>query len=162
MIFAREATTAICLLQTLHDKDSMKCLTLEEKLGKQDTDSKLVRKLSFCPFCLYHGSNNLSYMNHIMVMHYNAAYGCGKCLKVVLLMGQMLKSHLKSCAGFPKDDTTSSSNWKPTQPTAHKSPHCTSKCTKDAKPDGTKESTSHTKESTSHGQCKKFHKKSKD
>ena len=116
MVFAGEFATAICLLRVLHDKDSMKCLALETKPGKQDMDSKMTKKLSFCPFCLYHGSNNLSYMNHFVITHYNAAYGCGKCLKVVLLTGQQAKSHLKSCPGFPKDDTASSSDREPAPP----------------------------------------------
>ena len=70
MAFAGDSTMAICLL---HDKDSMKCFTLELKPGKQDADSKPVKNLSFCPFCLYHGSNDISYMNHIVTAHYNAA-----------------------------------------------------------------------------------------
>ena len=140
----------------------MKCLALESKPGKQDADSKPVRKLSFCLFYLYHGSNNLSYMNQIVVMHYNMAYGCGKCLKVVLLMGQQLKSHLKTCTGFPKDDTALSSNREPRLPAAQESPCHASKHMKDAKSNSAKESTSHTKESSSHKEHKKSQKKSKD
>ena len=64
MEFAGDSAMAVCLLQELHDKDSMKHLTLELKPDKQDTDSKPIRKLSFCSFCLYHGSNDISYMNH--------------------------------------------------------------------------------------------------
>ena len=105
MTFARDSAMAICLLQELHDKDSMKCLTLQPKPDKQDVDSKPIKTLSFCPFFLYHGRNNISYMNHIVSAHYNVAYSCGKCLKVVLLSGQQLKTHIKVCMGFPKDDT---------------------------------------------------------
>ena len=125
-------------------------------------DSKLVKKLSFCPFCLYHGSNDLSCMNHIVIMHYNAACGCSKCLKAVLFMGQHLKSHFKTCAGFSKDDTASSSNQEPVRPVAQDSPCYSSKHAKDAKSDSTKESTSHSMESSSHKEHKKSHKKSKD
>ena len=133
----------------------MKCLALESKPGKQDTDSKLVRKLSFCPFCLYHGSNNLSYMNHVVIVHYNAAYGCGKCMKAVLLMGQQLKSHLKTCAGISKDDTASSSDREPALPATRESPCHVSKHAKDAKSNSAKES-------SSHKERKKSQKKSKD
>ena len=31
---------AVCLLRELHNKDSMKCLTLESKLGMQNVDMK--------------------------------------------------------------------------------------------------------------------------
>ena len=146
MVFAGESTTTVCLLQALHDEDSMKCLTLDMKPGKQDTDSKLVRKLSFCPFCLYQGSNDLSYVSHIVFTHYNMAYGCDKCLKAVLLMGQQLKSHLKTCTGFPKDDTASLSDWEPALPATRESLHYLIKCLKNAKSDSAKESTSHIEE----------------
>ena len=69
MTFVRDLATAVCLLQELHSKDSLKYLCLEPK---SDTDGKMVKKLSFCPFCLYNGSNGISYMNHIMCGHYNA------------------------------------------------------------------------------------------
>ena len=61
MVFAGKATTAACLLRALHDKDSMKRLTLKTKPGKQaakvksgkpGANSKSVHKLSFCPLCL--------------------------------------------------------------------------------------------------------------
>ena len=104
----------------------MKCLTLESKPGKQDVDSKPVKKLSFCPFCLYHGSNDISYMNHIIGAHYNAAYGCGKCLKEVFLLGQQLETHIKVCTGFPKDNTPSSSSWEPLPSGIQDSLHCIS------------------------------------
>ena len=140
----------------------MKCLTLKSgKPGKQDTDSKPIKKLSFCPFCLYHGSNDLSYMNHIVIAHYNAEYGCSKCLKAVLLMGQQLKPHLKTCAGFPKDDTSSSSNREPALPVTQDSPCHSRQHAKDAKSDSAKESTSHTKESGSGKEHKRSHKKYK-
>ena len=67
MAFARNSATPVCLLQELHHKDSLKCLPLEPK---SDADIKMVKKLSFCLFCLYNGSNDISYMNHIMGRHY--------------------------------------------------------------------------------------------
>ena len=99
--------TAVCLLQELHNKGSLKCLPLEPK---SDADGKMVKKLSFCLFCLYNGSNDISHMNHIMGRYYGTAYGCRKCLKEVFLSGQQLKVHLRVCAGFPKGNTPPSSD----------------------------------------------------
>ena len=142
MAYARDLAMAVCLLQELHDRDSMKCLVLEPK---PDMDGKPVKKLSFCPFFLYHGSNDISYMNHIVSTHYNAAYGCGKCLKLVFLSGQQLKMHLKVCAGFPKNDTPSSSNWECMLPSAQDNPCPSSKHSKETKLGSAKESSYHSK-----------------
>ena len=89
--FAWDSATAVCLLQELHSKDSLRHLPMEQK---SDVGGKATKKLSFCPFCLYHGSNNLLYMNHIVCRHYHANYSCGKFLKEVFTMGQQLKNHL--------------------------------------------------------------------
>ena len=75
MAFTRDSATAVCLLQKLHNKGSLKHLPLEPK---SDADGKMVKKLSSCQFCLYNGSNDILYMNHIVGRHYSAAYGCGK------------------------------------------------------------------------------------
>ena len=119
MAFARDSATVVCLLQELHNKDSMKCLLLEPK---SDADGKPVNKLSFCPFCLYNGSNDISYMNHIVCGHYDMGFGCRKCLKEVFLSGQQLKMHLKACMGFPKGHTPSSSDRKPGNPMPQQMP----------------------------------------
>ena len=42
MAFARDSAMAVCLLQELHSKDSLKCLPLEQK---SDADGKTVKKL---------------------------------------------------------------------------------------------------------------------
>ena len=66
-------------------------------------------KLSFCPFCTYTGGgNNLSYLNHIIIAHYNASYGCGKCLKQAFVSSSALHNHKKVCLGFTKKPTTGS------------------------------------------------------
>ena len=70
---------------------------------KVDTAGKTSKKLSFCPFCMYLGSNDPSYMNHIICGHYNVNYGCGKCLKEVFTTGQPLKVYMKVCKGLPKE-----------------------------------------------------------
>ena len=54
-------------------------------------------KLLFCPFCAYAGGNDLSYLNHIIIMHYNASYGCGKCLKQAFISSLALHTHKKVC-----------------------------------------------------------------
>ena len=107
---AWDLAMAVCLLQELHNKDSLRHLPIEPKL---DVGGKATKKLSFCPFCLYNGSNNQLYMNHIMCGHYHANYGCGQCIKEVFTTGQQLKNHLKICVGFCKAGTPSSSEKEP-------------------------------------------------
>ena len=65
-----------------------------------EVGGKTKRKLLFCPFFQYSGSNNPSYLNHIICMHYNASYGCRKCLKEVFPTGQWLTLHIKCCKGL--------------------------------------------------------------
>ena len=98
--FAGDSAMAICLLQELHIEDSLRCLPMEPKA---DAGGKAIKKLSFSPLCIYSGSNNISYMNHIMCRHYHANYGCEQCLNEVFTTGQQLKAHLKVCVGFPKE-----------------------------------------------------------
>ena len=57
-------------------------------------------KLSFCPFCAYAGGNDLSYLNHIIIVHYNASYVCGKCLKQAFISSSALHTHKKVCLGL--------------------------------------------------------------
>ena len=98
--FAQDSAMVICLLQELHSKESLKHLPMEPKMNAGGKDNK---KLSFYLLCMYSGSNNMSYMNHIVCGHHNANYGCGQCLKEVLTIRQQLKGHLKICTGFPKE-----------------------------------------------------------
>ena len=65
-----------------------------------EAGDKSKRKLSLCPFCQYSGSNDQSYLNHIVCMHYNSSYGCGKCVNEVFPSGQWLKVHMKHCKGL--------------------------------------------------------------
>ena len=57
-------------------------------------------KLSFCPFCTYLWGNNLSYLNHIIIVHYNTSYGCGKCLRQAFMSSSALHNHKKVCLGL--------------------------------------------------------------
>ena len=47
------------------------------------------------------GGNDLSYLNHIIIAHYNASYGCGRCLKQAFISSLALHTHKKVCLGFP-------------------------------------------------------------
>ena len=152
--FAWDSAMAVCLLQELHSKVSFRHLPMEPK---PDMGGKATKKLSFCPFCLYNGSNDLSYMNHIMCGHYHANYSCGQCLKEVFTMGQQLKNHLKICTGFPKASTPSSSEKEPMPQGSQESSQsslCYSQCPKKKKSDSAKKS-------SREGCLSKVHKKSK-
>ena len=59
--FARESATAICLLQELHSKDSLKCLPMEPKM---DAGGKAIKKLSFWLLCMYSSSNDTIHEPH--------------------------------------------------------------------------------------------------
>ena len=90
--FAWDFATAVCLLQELHSKGSLRCLPMEPK---PEAGGKAIKKLSFCSLCLYNGSNDLLYMNHIVCRHYNVNYGSRQCLKGV---------HHGSAAEKPSED----------------------------------------------------------
>ena len=77
-----------------------------------DLRDKLV-KLSFCPFCTYVGGNDLSYLNHIIIAHYNASYGCGKCLKQAFISSSALHTHKKVCLGLASKKATGVPDGKP-------------------------------------------------
>ena len=64
-----DSVTAVSLLRELHTTTCLRQLQV-------DLLDKSV-KLSFCPFCAYAGGNDLSYLNHIIIVHYNVSYGCG-------------------------------------------------------------------------------------
>ena len=100
MAHLQDSVTAICLVQELHIKDSLWHLLMEPKA---DAAGKAIKKLSFCPFYMYSGSNDPSYMNHIICGHDNMNYGCGKCLNEVFTTGQPLKAHMKVCKGLHKE-----------------------------------------------------------
>ena len=80
------------MLRELHTAACLRCL----QVFLQDKSVKL----SFCPFCTYAGGNDLSYLNHIIIAHYNDSYGCGKCLKQAFMLSSALHNHKKVCLGF--------------------------------------------------------------
>ena len=72
LVHSMDSVMAMSLLRELHTTTCLWRL----QVNLQDKSVKL----SFYPFCTYAGGNDLSYLNHI-IMHYNASYGFGKCLK---------------------------------------------------------------------------------
>ena len=63
-------------------------------------------KLSFCPFCAYAGRNDLSYLNHIIITHYNASYRCRKCLKQAFVSSLALHNHKNVCLRLTSKKST--------------------------------------------------------
>ena len=104
-----DSVTAVSMLRELHTTACLRCLQV-------DLQDKLV-KLSFCPFCTYVGGgggrNDLSYLNHIIIAHYNASYRCGKCLKQVFVSSSALHNHKKVCIGLIPRKSTRGSGGKP-------------------------------------------------
>ena len=93
MAHSVDLVLAVLLLRELH---TARCLwQLQVHLRDKSV------KLSFCPFCTYAGGNDLSYLNHIIIVHYNASYGCGQCLKQAFISSSVLHTHKKVCLVFP-------------------------------------------------------------
>ena len=67
--FSQDAVTVIALLCNLLHHVSLQQLKMQ--MDKEAGDQPSWR-LSFCPFCQYSGSNDQSYLNHIMCVHYCA------------------------------------------------------------------------------------------
>ena len=89
LVHSADSVTAVSMLRELHTTACLRCLQVNLR-------DKSV-KLSFCPICAYAGRNDLSYLNHIIIMHYNASYGCGKCLKQAFISSSALHTHKKVC-----------------------------------------------------------------
>ena len=73
-------------------------------------------KLLFCPFYTYvggGGGNDLPYLNHIIIAHYNASYGCGKCLKQAFVSPSALHNYKKVCLGLTSKKSAGVSDGKP-------------------------------------------------
>ena len=96
---------AVSLLRELHTAACLWQLQV-------DLQDKLV-KLSFCPSCAYAGGNDLSYLNHIIIAHYNASYSSGRCLKQAFISSSVLHTHKKVCLGFPSKKATGVPDGKP-------------------------------------------------
>ena len=75
--------------------------------------ARQVRKALFLPFLCLCGGNDLSYVNHVIIVHYNASYGCGKCLKQAFVSSSALHTHKKVCLGFTPRKATGVPDGKP-------------------------------------------------
>ena len=100
LVHSADSVTTVSMLRELHTAACLRHLQV-------DLHDKSV-KMSFCPFCMYAGANDLSYLNHIIIAHYNASYGCGKCLKQAFVLSSALHNHKKVCLRFDKKFTAGS------------------------------------------------------
>ena len=100
LVHSANSMTAMSMLQELHMATCLRCLQL-------DLCDKSV-KMSFYPLCEYADVNDLSYLNHIIIVHYNAIYGCGKCLKQAFMSSSAFHNHKKVCLGFDKKSAAGS------------------------------------------------------
>ena len=57
--------------------------------------------------------NDLLYLNHIIIVHYNASYGYGKCLKQAFVSSSALHNHKKVCLGLISRKSTRGLDSKP-------------------------------------------------
>ena len=104
LVHSANSMTTMSMLRELHTATCLRCLQL-------DLCDKSI-KMFLCPFCMYAGMNNFSYLNHIIIAHYNASYGCGKCLKQAFMLSSALHNHKKVCLRFDKK-SAAGSNSKP-------------------------------------------------
>ena len=117
MILAHSAdsVTAVSMLRELHTAACLRCFQVNFQ-GKSV-------KLSFCPFCTYMGGNDLSYLNHIIIVNYNASYRCRKCLKQAFVSSSALHNHKKVCLGLIPRKSTRGSDGKPSSGRGGNSSH---------------------------------------
>ena len=94
LVHSHNSVTAMFMLQKLNTTACLRCLQV-------DIHDKSI-KMSFFPFCAYTSANDLSYLNHIIIAHYNTSYGCGKYLKQAFMSSPTLHNHKKVCLGFDK------------------------------------------------------------
>ena len=92
LVHSTDSVTAVLLLRELHTAACLQWLQV-------DLWDKSV-KVSFCPFCAYAGGNDLSYLNNIIIAHYNVSYSCGRCLKQAFISSLALHTHKKVCLRF--------------------------------------------------------------
>ena len=92
-VHSTDSVTTMSLLWELHTAACLKHLQV-------DLRDKSV-KMSFCPFCTYAGANDLSYLNHIIIAHYNTSYGCEKCLKQTFMLCLRLRNLLQVLTASP-------------------------------------------------------------
>ena len=62
---------------------------------------------------MWGGGYDLSYLNHVIIAHYNASYSCGKCLKQAFISSLVLHTHKKVCLGLASRKATRVPDSKP-------------------------------------------------
>ena len=72
-----------------------------------------VSKTIVLPLLCLRGGNDLSYLNHVIIVHYNTSYGCGKCLKQAFILSSTLHNHKKVCIRFITKKPAAGSDGKP-------------------------------------------------
>ena len=82
MDIAGEVVTLHGLLSKLHMLGALQHLLM--KCEDDPADQPRI-KTSFCPFCFYHCHNDSTFLNHIISFHYDAGYGCSKCVEEVFI-----------------------------------------------------------------------------
>ena len=106
LVHSANSVMAVSLLREFHTTTCLQQLQVGDKSVK----------LSFCPFCAYAGGNDLSYLNQIIIAHYNASYvGCGKCLKQAFVSSLALHTHKKVCLRFASKKATRFPDGKPSR-----------------------------------------------
>ena len=75
--------------------------------------SRQVSKIIILPLLHLCQGNDLSYLNHIIIVHYNASYGCGLCLKQAFVLSSILHNHKKVCIRFIAKKPATGSDGKP-------------------------------------------------
>ena len=92
LVHSADSVTAVSMLREVHTTACLQHLQVDLR------DKSL--KLLFCPFCTCTGGNDLSYLNHIIIVYYSASYGCRKCLKQAFISSLALHTHKKVCIGL--------------------------------------------------------------
>ena len=78
---------------------------------------------------MWGGGNDLSYLNHIIIAHYNACYRCRKCLKQAFVSSLALHNHKKVCLGLASRKSAGVSDSKPSSSGGDNSHRGSSKAT---------------------------------
>ena len=113
MAIAREVVMPYGLLSELHTLGALQRFLMK---CKDDPADQPRMKMSFCPFCSYHCHNDSTFLNHIVLFHYDVGYSCGKCVEEVFITSQSFKVHFKECDGLSRDSTNAGGS-------PHRSPH---------------------------------------
>ena len=122
MTVAGEVVMPHGLLSELHMLGALQHLPMK---CKDDPADQLRMKTSFCLFCSYHCHNDSTFLNHIMLFHYNVGYSCGKCVEEVFITSQSFKVHFKECDGLSCNSTDMGGSpcCSPRRPAKDKFPH---------------------------------------